>query len=74
MIPALRILLLVVPLATAGCSLPKLAYDQAPTYVAARFDDAFDLDDAQSTELDTRLRQFFDWHRRQELGHYQAVL
>ena len=60
--------------ATVGCSLPNLAYDNAPGLVAGRFEDAFDLDGAQSLELDNRLRQYFVWHREQELSRYRTVL
>jgi len=74
MISVRNILLVATLLASAGCSLPQLAYQQAPAYLAGEFDDAFDLDDAQSQTLDARLQQFFAWHRSAELGHYQAVL
>jgi hypothetical protein len=71
----LRIALLVVVLSVpVGCSLPNLAYDNAPGLVAGRFEDAFDLDSAQSLELDNRLQQYFVWHREQELSRYRRLL
>lgn len=79
-IPAVKRLAPRIPLYTAallaltGCSLPNLAYDNAPTLVAGRFDDAFDLDSSQSLELDNRLQQYFAWHREQELNRYHQVL
>lgn len=61
-------------LALSACSLPNLAYDNAPMLVAGRFDDAFDLDAIQSLELDNRLQQYFAWHREQELSRYHQIL
>jgi hypothetical protein len=51
-----------------------LAYNNAPTLVASKFDDAFDLDAQQNTQLDSRLDQFFKWHRKEELVRYQQLL
>ena len=61
-------------LALTGCGLTNLAYDHAPTLVAGRFDDAFDLDSSQSRELDNRLQQYFTWHRMHELSRYREAL
>ena len=58
----------------SGCGLTGLAYDHAPTLVAGRFDDAFDLDASQNLELDNRLQRYFVWHREHELSRYQEVL
>jgi 4-hydroxy-3-methylbut-2-enyl diphosphate reductase len=55
-------------------SLGFTAYNNAPSYVASELEDAFDLDDAQSSELETRMQQFFSWHRQQELGRYKKIL
>jgi len=58
-----------------GCvGLADMAYNNAPRYVAGEIDDAFDLNPAQSDQLDTRLQQFFVWHRNEELARYQQVL
>jgi len=75
MLRRLQILLLLTALlGLTACSLPKFAYDQAPGYVAGKFNDAFDLDAKQSAALDERLQQFFAWHRKQELGQYRVLL
>jgi len=57
-----------------GCGMLDFAYNNAPSFVASEFEDAFDLSSVQSSQLDTRLDQFFDWHRREELGRYQQLL
>ncbi|UCH39360.1 MAG: hypothetical protein JSU67_14525 [Gammaproteobacteria bacterium] len=58
-----------------GCGgLADMAYNNAPNYVAGEIDDAFDLDPAQSDQLDNRLEQFFVWHRNEELMRYQQFL
>ena len=72
---SLRIVLLGAALLSLnGCALGNLAYDHAPTLVAGKFEDAFDLDATQSLELDNRLQQYFAWHREHELGRYREVL
>lgn len=58
----------------AGCSMIDLAYNNAPSFVSSEIDDAFDLDTLQSTQLDSRLDQFFAWHRKEELIRYQQLL
>jgi hypothetical protein len=61
-------------LALAGCGMVDLAYNNAPTLVANEIDNAFDLNEAQNDQLDSRLDQFFDWHRKEELARYQQLL
>jgi len=58
----------------AGCSMIDLAYNNAPSLVSSEIDDAFDLNSLQNTQLDSRLEQFFDWHRKEELIRYQQLL
>lgn len=58
----------------ASCSAVEFAYNNAPTYLASEFDDAFDIDDAQSKQLDSALAQFFEWHRQNELEGYHRIL
>lgn len=65
---ALSVLLL------TSCGIIDLAYNNAASFVASEFDDAFDLNPAQSDQLDSRLQQFFSWHRRQELASYRQML
>lgn len=57
-----------------GCGMIDYAYKKAPAYVASEFDEAFDLSESQVDQLDSRLDQFFTWHRQQELGRYQQLL
>ena len=58
----------------ASCSIIDFAYNNAPAFVGSEFEDAFDLDEAQSAQLDSRLQQFFSWHRKQELARYRQLL
>jgi hypothetical protein len=58
----------------AGCSMIDIAYNNAPTLVSSEIDDAFDLDSLQNNQLDSRLEQFFVWHREEELFRYQQLL
>ena len=58
----------------AGCGMIDFAYNNAPSFVASEFEDAFDLSASQSRQLDSRLDQFFNWHRREELGRYRQLL
>lgn len=74
MLPMRALLLAAVSLATGACGLPQFAYQQAPNFIAGKIDEAFDLDEVQTEALDERLRQFFAWHRTQELREYGAVL
>lgn len=57
-----------------GCSVASIAYNNAPGFVAGEFEDAFDLSAAQSSQLDSRLQQYFAWHRQQELNRYREFL
>jgi hypothetical protein len=58
----------------AGCGMIDLAYNNAPSIASSKIDDAFDLNTAQNTQLDSRLDQFFDWHREEELIRYHQLL
>ena len=58
----------------ASCGVIDLAYNNAPTLVASKLDEAFDLSEIQNDQLDSRLDQFFDWHRKEELARYQQLL
>ena len=72
--PTRTLVIVICTLLAAGCSAIGFAYNNAPSYVASELEDAFDLDDAQSSELETRMQQFFSWHRQQELGRYKKIL
>jgi len=58
----------------AGCGAINFAYNNAPSFVGNEFDNAFDLDDAQQTQLDADLLEFFSWHRQHELERYRQFL
>ncbi len=58
----------------SGCSVADMAYNNAPDFVASEIEDAFDLSEAQSDQLDSRLEQFFIWHRSEELNRYRDFL
>lgn len=58
----------------ASCNMIDLAYNNAPILVGSEFDDAFDLSEVQNDQLDSRLDQFFAWHRKEELLRYQQLL
>ena len=58
----------------AGCGAINYAYNNAPSFVGNEFDNAFDLDDAQQTQLDAALLEFFSWHRQHELARYQQFM
>ena len=58
----------------SSCGMIDYAYKKAPAYVASELEEAFDLSASQVGQLDSRLEQFFAWHRQQELGRYQQLL
>jgi len=58
----------------AGCGMIDLAYNNGSTLVANEIDNAFDLSEAQNDQLDSRLDQFFEWHRKEELVRYRQLL
>ena len=64
----------VVALLLGSCSLADVAYNNAPYLVSSEFEDAFDLSETQLAQLDTRLQQFFAWHREEELAQYRQFL
>ncbi len=64
----------VVALLLGSCSLADVAYDNAPYLVGSEFEDAFDLSETQLAQLDSRLQQFFTWHREEELVQYREFL
>ena len=67
-------LVIIAALLLAGCGAINFAYNNAPSLVGNEFDNAFDLDDAQQTQLDAALLKFFSWHRQHELVLYQQAM
>lgn len=54
----------------AGCSLLRLAYDQAPQLVVWRLQRDLQLDDAQTRMARELVQDWFAWHRSSELPGY----
>jgi hypothetical protein len=74
MLTRLRYLLLLLAMVLAGCSSLTLGYNQLPRLLGWWIDGYFDLDRAQRRELDAGLALLQDWHRREELPQWQAIL
>lgn len=68
LLPAIFLLLV------AGCSLTRIAYDNADTALRFTLSEYFDLDGAQSGELKVRVVRLHQWHRASELPVYAALL
>jgi hypothetical protein len=66
--------IIIAALLLAGCGAINFAYNNAPSFVGNEFDNAFDLDDAQQTQLDAALLEFFTWHRKHELALYRQFM
>lgn len=69
-----RTLLTLGALLLAGCSVLRLAYDQAPQFAYWWIDGYVDVDDAQSPRVRDALERWFTWHRRNQLPEYAALL
>ena len=69
-----RSLLVVGAFVLAGCSMLRLAYDQAPNFAYWWIDSYVDVDDAQSPRMRDALDRWFAWHRRNQLPEYAALL
>ncbi|MES2661661.1 MAG: DUF6279 family lipoprotein [Pseudomonadota bacterium] len=57
-----------------SCGLVKTAYNNAPALTAWWLDDYFDFTAAQNAKLKPALQDLHDWHRKNELPHYVALL
>jgi hypothetical protein len=66
--------IIIAALLLAGCGAINFAYNNSPSFVGNEFDNAFDLDDAQQTQLDAALLEFFSWHRKHELALYRQFM
>jgi hypothetical protein len=56
-----------------GCSVTRLAYNNADVYLRWQANHYFDFQGEQSDELDRRLDAFLDWHRAKALPHYARL-
>ena len=43
-----------------SCGTVEFIYNQAPSYLAGKFEDAFDLNDAQVARLESKVEDFFN--------------
>ena len=66
--------LALVLLALAGCSMVRLAYDQAPNLVYWWIDGYVDVSGEQAPRVREAVDRWFVWHRRTQLPEYAALL
>jgi hypothetical protein len=70
----LRAVLLVLLLAVLqGCSVTRIAYDNADVFLRWQANSYFDFHGEQSEELDRRLAAFLAWHRGKALPQYARL-
>ena len=56
-----------------GCSVTRLAYNNADVYLRWQANHYFDFQGEQSDEFDRRLEAFLDWHRAKALPQYARL-
>lgn len=61
-------------LVLAGCSVVRLAYDQAPNLLYWWIDGYVDVSGEQTPRLREAIERWFAWHRRTQLPEYAALL
>ena len=66
--------LALVLLALSGCSMVRLAYDQAPNLLHWWIDGYVDVSGEQTPRLRDGIDRWFAWHRRTQLPEYAALL
>ena len=69
-----RVLLLAAALGLAGCSMVRVAYDQAPKLGFWWIDGYLDFDEAQSARVHEAIERWFAWHRRSQLPEVAGLL
>jgi hypothetical protein len=57
----------------SGCSMVRLAYDNADSYLRWRAGSYLDVHGEQADELDAAIDHFHDWHRQQALPEYARL-
>ena len=67
------LLALVLALLLGACSMMRVAYDNADSYVRWRAAGYLDVRAEQSKELDAAIEGFHDWHRRTALPQYARL-
>jgi len=68
------IIILLLAIAVASCSLVKTAYNNAPEAMHWWLDDYFDFTEAQNKELKPALHALLNWHRKTQLPLYVEML
>lgn len=61
-------------LALAGCTVVRLAYNQAPNWASVWIDNYADLDDEQGPRTRDAIGAWFRWHRSTQLPEYAGML
>ena len=57
----------------AGCTAMPLAYNNADLLVRLRGHQYFDLQGQQEKDFNLRVARFHQWHRTEELPHYESL-
>ncbi len=73
MVKKIKLVLLFLCLALQGCSVTRLAYENADTLLRWQANSYFDFEGEQSEELDRRLMAFLAWHRAKALPQYARL-
>lgn len=63
-----------VVIALVGCTVVRLAYNQAPTWVSMWIDNYADLDEEQAPRVRDAIGAWFRWHRVTQLPEYASML
>lgn len=70
----LKLLVLSIVLGLGACSILQFVYHQAPKYFQWRANIAFHLNDSQYSMVNTSMRQWFTWQRKEQLPLMSAFL
>lgn len=60
-------------LLVGGCTVFRVVYDSADSYLHYRASGYLDLDAKDSRELEERIAEFFAWHRKEALPQYARI-
>lgn len=69
----MRIAVLVLALVLQGCSVSRLAYNNADVVLRWQADHYFDMEGEQSEQLDRRVAALLAWHRAEALPQYARL-
>ena len=59
---------------TGGCTMMRLGYGHLDTFAMSMADEYFELDPAQKQDFHARFDRLHEWHRREQLPGYAALL